>query len=307
MRTLPHQAKSCIRNVPIYLAVPFHFDAANRDMSKGLDQTQVSTWHRYRLVGLILASMCIATDGAAEENAQEIQPTPAAQGAAIKPAAALDAFAERLNFDGETAELVWLGNGKGKRIALYQAPLQVEMHGAVIVMLGSGKLLDQSEFARTIRHALPAAGWGTLVVQNENMAAGKSTRAALEQVQNTLTEALSYLSQQNYLKHVLVADGEIASLLWPVVQSQGIIGFVGMDLWLAESFEPTIPVLNIANRALPRAVEQAQKRFNRVKQKPTAPCEVYFYDGGMGSDLGYGGAISRRVRGWLSRQFLQQD
>lgn len=275
-------------------------------MNTRILEDAVSIWPRYRLLLPILLSILFANPSGAAENPNAPQPTAAPEMPAGGENTNLEAFASRLNLVDDAVELAWLGSGNAKRVALYQAPLQIDNHGAVLVMLGGGKLLEQSEFARSVRHTLPGSGWATLVVQNESMMAGKSSAPEPESVQNTLTEALKYLSAKNYAKHIVVADGEIATMLWPALQSQSVIGFVGIDQWSAEQFQPSIPVLNIANNALPKAVKQAQLRFNRVKQKPTAPCEVYFYDGTIGSDLGYGQAVSRRLRGWLSRQFLQR-
>ena len=274
-------------------------------MNIGILETVVYIWPRSRLLSVILTGILIASaSGAAEKpNAPESAATP--ETTAGGETTTLERFANHLNLADDAVELAWLGSGSAKRAALYQAPLQLEHHGAVIVMLGGGKLLEHSEFARSVRQALPGSGWATLIVQNESMVAGKSSPLEREAVQIILTEAVKYLSAKNYAKHIVVADGDIATLIWPAIEAQNIIGFVGMDLWVAEGFQPTIPVLNIANNAVEKAVNQAQLRFNRVKQKPTAPCEVYFYDGTVGSDLGYGQAVSRRVRGWLSRQFLQ--
>ena len=253
----------------------------------------------------MLAGILIVSSSGAAENPNAPESAAAPETSAAGENTKLERFASSLNLVDDSVELAWRGSGSAKRVALYQAPLQLDKHGAVIVMLGGGKLLEQSEFARSVRQTLPGSGWATLVIQNENMMAGNSSPLAREAAQNTLKDAVKYLSGKNYAKHIVVADGDIATLIWPAIEAQNIIGFVGIDLWSAEEFQPNIPVLNIANNAVGKAVKQAQLRFNRVKQKPTAPCEVYFYDGTIGSDLGYGQAMSRRVRGWLSRQFLQ--
>ena len=217
----------------------------------------------------------------------------------------LNALSERLSFGAENVETVWLGENPNKHLALYQQPDTADANGAVITILAGGKILEQSELSRSLRQTLAAGDWASLVVQSETMTAGKVKLPTAEQVQALLSNALAYVQQQGYSKFVLIAEGEIASQAWPLVQTgnQAIIGFVGLDQWSASEFKPHIPVLNVANSAFPLAVTNARRRFNLVKRTPSAACEVYFYDGNLGSDSGFGQLVSQRIRGWLKRKF----
>ena len=239
------------------------------------------------------------------EQKSEAPTAPAASQAVQKAGSRLVSLAASLNFGADNVELVWLGQEGEQYLALFQAAAEANAHGAVITILAGGKIVENSEFSRSIRQTLSAANWASLVVQTEAMRTGKASLITAEQVQKLLSEALAYISQQNYSKFVVVADGEVASHLWPQVQekSPDVIGFVGLDKWDTEEFAPTIPVLNVVNSSVPNAVTNARKRFNAVKQKPSAPCEVHFYAGSNASDKGYGHLVSRRIRGWLQRKF----
>lgn len=243
--------------------------------------------------------------GAEAPVSESAAPAPKLTAEPSRPAR-LEALANRLAFGADRVEKVWLGKDGAQHLALFQPPATADAHGAVIIILASGKILERSEFSQTVRRTLADGDWASLVVQSEQMTAGKALPLDAAQVSNLFAEALAYAQQQSYSKFVLVADGEIASHLWPVVQSenQALMGFVGIDAWEVEDFEPKIPVLNVANTVVPGAVTSARKRFNRVKRAPSAACEVYFYDGNLISDTGFGQLISRRIRGWLKRKFV---
>ena len=268
------------------------------------------------VAGILLAALSVNGFARDEKQAEpattqksakeEGSATPAAT-PQVKVESRLMNLAERLVFGADNVEVVWLGQQEVKRLAVFQPAAQTNAHGAVITILANGKILEQSEFARTIRQSLSASNWASLVVQSDAMETGNRASLSSEQVQQLFSSAITYLQQQSYSNFVLVADSDIATRLWPVIQNQteNLIGFVGLDEWVAGEFSPSIPVLNVANSVLTTAVTNARKRFNLVKHTPSASCEVYFYDGSVRSDKGYGHLVSRRIRGWLQRKFVE--
>ena len=201
--------------------------------------------------------------------------------------------------------MVWLGEGDSQTLAIFEAPDSAPQQGAVIVILGAGQLLEQSEFSTSIRETLASSGWATIIVQSEQLRKHVEITdlAALAGAQ--LTDAIAEVNAKGYTNIVIVAHGDVAQNLWPTIQttSGGALGFVGIDEWSVDDFTPSIPVLNVVNRNLPKATIFAEKRFRRVKKNPTAPCELFFYGGAIGSDIGYGRILSKRIRGWIERHF----
>ena len=217
----------------------------------------------------------------------------------------LDLLASRLEFGGDIVEIVWLGEGSARALALFEAPSKSPEQGVVIVMLGVGQILERSEFSTSVRQTLSNAGWGVLIVQTDKMLAGPSEPMDTDSAVSLMSQAKAHISSLGYTKIVVVAHGKIAQQLWPALQAapENTLGFVGIDEWIVDDFVPPIPVLNVVNTSLKVATTLAEKRFSEVKKRPSAPCETYFYDGPAGSDLGYGVLISRRIRGWVERHF----
>jgi len=221
----------------------------------------------------------------------------------------LDNLAARIEIVATTTlaefEIVWLGTGDSKALALFEAPDSGPQHGAVIVMLGPGEILEQSEFSSSIREILASSGWASIIVQREQfrLHSEEFDHAALSA--SLLTEAISHVNSKGYTNIVIVARGQSALHFWPILQTTAgrALGFVGIDEWFVEDFAPPIPVLNLVNRNLPKAARFAEKRFRKVKKKPSAPCELFFYAGPIDGDTGSGRILSKRIRGWIERHF----
>ena len=247
-----------------------------------------------------------ADSATAKASATEQAPKTPVASPQNEPESRLTNLAERLAFGADNVEVVWLGQQEGKRLAIFQPSARAHAHGAVITILAKGKILEHSEFARSIRQSLSASNWASLVVQSDKLETGGVSSLSAEQAQQLFSAAVTYLQQQSYSRFVLVADGDIATRLWPAIQNDvgSLLGFVGLDDWVAGEFSPSIPVLNVANSVMTSAVTNARKRFNLVKQTPSASCEMYFYDGSLRGDKGYGHLVSRRIRGWLQRKFV---
>ncbi|MEM7465276.1 MAG: hypothetical protein AAF387_00145 [Pseudomonadota bacterium] len=255
-----------------------------------------------------------AADSASENNQEN-----SASSEQVKPAIATNVPAEsrlsrladllsgRFDAGSDSVETVWLGQAPAQRLAVFQHPKHSKPNGAVVALLAHGKIVDQDEFSRTFRRILSAGAWAALVVQTDLLVDGDEPAADEKALQLLLSQSIEYLAQQNYSKFVVVAEAEVATAVWPVIQTSqhDLKGFVGIDEWRAEDFEPPIPVLNIANAINPNATQNAERRLNEVIQRPSAACEVFFYDGVLHSDVGYGRLVSRRIRGWLERKFVR--
>lgn len=235
---------------------------------------------------------------------------PQAEEAVKKPVASpLQRLAARIELVAKTTaadfEVVWLGEGASKTLAVFEAPDSGPREGAVIVILGAGQLLEQSEFSTSIREMLASSGRATLIVQSEQLHANASNTDSAAIVSALLTSATAHVNSKGYSNIVVVAYGQVAQNLWPIIQSAPdvALGFVGIDEWFVEDFTPSIPVLNVVNRNLAKATGFAEKRFSSLKKKPSAPCELFFYDGAFNSDIGYGRVLSKRIRGWIERHF----
>lgn len=241
----------------------------------------------------LMTWLCLCILGAHAESQLDSQTTRLAQ------------FAERLDFGSDQVDIVWLGESEQRTLALYTAPAKPPALGAVVVILDTGQLANSNEFARSMRTDLSAGGWGVLIIQTELMREHERRELKAETLTLLMQEAAGYLNGQGLTRIVAVAQNSAAENLWPLIQQQksSALGFVGVDHWIVEEFAPLIPVLNVVNTVKEAALIEAKKRFAQVKRQPSAPCEIYFYDGAIATDLGYGAAMSRRIRGWLDRHF----
>ena len=202
-------------------------------------------------------------------------------------------------------EITWLAAGNTKALALFESPDSGPQHGAVITLLGVGQILEQSEFSTSIRQFMAAAGWATLIVQTERMDERPEGAEKSALANALLKSAIAHVGTRGYSNIVVVAHGTVAQNIWPAIQSAepAALGFVGIDEWSVEDFAPSIPILNVVNRSLTRATSFANKRFSQLKKNPSAPCELFFYDGGLGGDIGFGQLVAKRIRGWVERHF----
>lgn len=235
----------------------------------------------------------------AKENADQIVPQ----------SSTMTRLAERIKkiTDSRAAvvEILPLGQGDNKTIGIFEAPDSGPQQGAVVVLLGAGQILEQSEYSISVRQVLAASGWASLIVQTELMDKRPVAPTSTDLSNGFLKAATEQLSAKGYSNLVIVAHGSVAQDIWPTVQSSesGFLGFVGIDEWFVDDFSPSIPVLNVVNRRLPKAMNYATKRFSLMKKSPSAPCELFFYEGTLGSDVGYGEILSNRIRGWIERHF----
>lgn len=131
-------------------------------------------------------------------------------------------------------ETEWLRAGDHKFLALYTESLNKEVHGAVIVVHGSGVHPNWSEVVFPLRTALPEAGWTTLSIQMPilaNDADIKEYAPLMKEVAPRLQAAVAYLQDKGIDNIIIVAHslGSVMSAYYLAHhENNGIRAFVAI-------------------------------------------------------------------------------